>query len=92
MDIFSLFSKGQNYTGIVLNLYKSPGGLLLASFEDYNVGLCGYQQLPWIANISGVGVWSMSGTLRKLKSYKMTNLYNPRIMQKRKLLVAVYKT
>ena len=86
----SHWSKGQNYTGINLNLYKAPGGLMLSSFEAYNVGLCGYQQNPWMANVSGVGVWSGSGKMKKLNIFEIANLYGPHVSQKRKLLVAAY--
>lgn len=90
MTSMSHWAMGQNYTGINLNLYKAPGGLLLSSFELYNVGLCGFQQLPWMANISGVGVWSGSGKTKKLSMFDITNLYNPHVSQKRKLLVSAY--
>ena len=86
----SHWSAGQNYTGIELNLYKAPGGLILSSFEKYNVGLCGYQQMPWMANVSGVGVWSQSGSATSLGYFEVTNIYSPYVSQNKTLLVAAY--
>lgn len=57
---FSHFSHGQCYAGVTLNVYKH-GDACLTSFERYQGGVCGYQQLPWIANCGGVGVWTQSG-------------------------------
>lgn len=90
MSSMSHWSKGQNYTGIDLNLYKAPGGLMLSSFEAYNAGLCGYQQMPWVANIAGVGLWSGSGNMSKLSMFDIANLFGPHVSQKRKILVAAY--
>jgi hypothetical protein len=90
MDSFSHFSRGQNYTGINLSVYKAHGGLVLSSFDAYNVGLCGYQQLPWMLNADGVGIWSQSGSATKLGYFQVTNLYSPHVTQNRRLLVAVY--
>lgn len=63
---------------------------MLSSFEAYNVGLCGYQQNPWMANVSGVGVWSGSGKMKKLNIFEIANLYGPHVSQKGRLLVAAY--
>ncbi len=86
----SHWSKGQNYTGIKLTMYKSPGGLILSSFDKYNVGLCGFQQMPWMANVGGVGVWSQSGSASSLGLFEVTNLFSPSVSQSNSLLVAVY--
>lgn len=86
----SHWSKGQNYTGICLNIYKAPGGLMLSSFEEYNVGLCSYQQIPWMANISGVGMWSGSGNMKNLRQFDVSNLYSPSVSQKNNLLICAY--
>lgn len=90
MSSWGHWSQGQNYTGIKLNLYKAPGGLVLSSFEMYNPGLCGYQQMPWMANVAGVGVWSGSGKMDSLGMFNVQNLYNPHVSQKGKLLVSAY--
>ena len=58
---FRHFAHGQCYTGMSLNVYKKRS-LLLTSLEYLEQeGLCGYQQLPWIANVGGIGVWTQSG-------------------------------
>lgn len=91
MTSMSHWARGQNYTGINLSLYKAPGGLMLSCFEGYNVGFCGYQQLPWIANIDGLGVWSQSGkSSKKLGYFDVTNIYSPSVSQSKRLLVASY--
>lgn len=47
------------------NLFKSPSrDVVLASFEKFNVGKQSYQQFPWCANVSGIGVWSDGGIIR----------------------------
>ena len=65
---------------------------MLSSFEAYNVGFCGYQQQPWMANISGIGVWSGSGNLQRLSMFDVSNLYSPYVSQQGKVLIAAYCT
>lgn len=61
---YTHFSCGQLYTNMHLNVYKEPAeGLVLTSFEMYNVHNAGFQQLPWIANVCGIPVWTQSGEL-----------------------------
>ena len=61
MSRFRHFSHGQCYTGMSLNVYKKRT-LLLTSLEYHEQeGMSGYQQLPWIANVGGIGVWTQSG-------------------------------
>ena len=58
---FRHFAHGQSYTGMSLNVYKKRT-LLLTSLEYLEQeGVCGYQQLPWIVNCGGIGVWTQSG-------------------------------
>ncbi len=65
--------------------------MMLGSISSYNVGLCGYQQMPWMANISGVGVWSQSGSSSgKLAYFDITNTYSPCVEQLGRLLIAAY--
>mmetsp|Transcript_846 Transcript_846/g.952 ORF Transcript_846/g.952 Transcript_846/m.952 type:complete len:330 (+) Transcript_846:57-1046(+) len=78
------FSAGQSYADVVLNVFKRSGGLCLTSFERFSHGTAGYQQLPWMANIGGVGVWSQSG------SDRFTNTHSPYVSQRGGLLTAAY--
>lgn len=56
-DSFELFSRGQQYCDVELNVYKrSRHGLCLSSFERFNPHISsGFQQLPWMANVNGLG-------------------------------------
>lgn len=91
MDSMSHWSKGQNYTSVNLTVYKAPGGLMLSSIQKYNVSLCGFQQMPWMANVSGVGVWSQSGSsTSKFAYFDITNIFSPCVEQLGKMLVAAY--
>lgn len=63
MKSYSSLACGQNYTDIVLNVYKSRNRkVVLSSFENFNVNLRSFQQNPWMANLSGVPLWTQSGT------------------------------
>lgn len=54
---FDLFSRGQQYCDVELNVYKrSQHGLCLSSFERFNPHVSGFQQLPWMANVMGLGM------------------------------------
>jgi hypothetical protein len=84
------FSCGQNYTSIVVNLYKKKN-MCLSSFENYNAGLAGYQQYPWAANFEGVGIWTQSGKgLDCAFNMKLSNSYMPNVLQRENVLVATY--
>lgn len=62
MQSYSSLSGGQNYTDIVLNVFKSQNHkVVLSSFEEFNVNLRSFQQNPWMANIAGAPLWSQSG-------------------------------
>lgn len=51
-----ILTRGQVYCDINLNIYKkSSYGLCLTSFEHFNPHFAGFQQLPWIANLCGIG-------------------------------------
>jgi hypothetical protein len=79
------FSTGQNYTKVFLNVYKSPSrAVVMTSFENYNVGKQAYQQMPWMVNLDGVGIWSQSG--KRLG----VNVYGPSVKQDGNILLAVY--
>lgn len=87
---YEAWTTGQCYVGIRLNVYKHDE-LLLTSFEKFNGGTCGYQQLPWIANIDGIGVWTQSGRGgENVGGFDVTNTHTPHVSQKGHLLVAVY--
>lgn len=88
MRMFSSYSEGQCYTNITLHLYKS-GNLMLSSFDKYNVGKCGFQQLPWMANVNGLGIWSHSGSGRVLM-FKFTNSRCPYVTQRENILICAY--
>lgn len=94
MARYSTISKGQMYTDIELNVFKHPQQeLLLSSFERFNPHCASFQQLPWIANVSGVGVWTQAGTGSDgFLNFGMTNTHNPVITQKGSLLIASYVT
>lgn len=82
------YSKGQNYTKIRLNIYKSPTRkVVMTSFLEYNVGLQSYQQMPWMVNFDGVGIWSQSGELFGLEC---SNVSGPSIKQQDNVLLVVY--
>jgi hypothetical protein len=79
------------YVGVTLNVFKRRGGLLLTSFEHFNLGACSFQQMPWMANIDGVGVWTQSGAGgESLVGFGMANTHNPAVSQQDGLLVAAY--
>ena len=82
------YSKGQNYTKIWLNVYKSPTRkVVMTSFCEYNVGFQAYQQMPWMVNFDGVGIWSQSG---KLLGHECINVYGPSTKQQSNVLLVVY--
>lgn len=84
MESYEYYSEGQNYTGVILNGYKSPTGkIVLSSFEMYNVGLQSYQQIPWMGNIAGLPIWAQSGG-------GSINAFSPGIKQEGPLLVCAY--
>jgi hypothetical protein len=86
MTHFFHFSSGQNYADVTLNVFKRQGGLCLTSFEMFNHGSASVHQLPWMANIGGVGIWSQSGS----DKLSFTNTHSPFVSQKGGLLVACY--
>lgn len=89
MSSFEHYSAGQNYTDVVLNVYKTSNReSILSSFEMYNPGLQGYQQLPWIANFNGIGVWSQS--YHRVIQNIGTNVTNPAIIQRENIAVIAY--
>lgn len=84
-------SKGQIYSDVMFNAYKRIEGLCMSSFEGFNVGKAGFQQLPWIVNLDGIGVWSESGSIGDiLAGFMMTNTYSPNVVQKGGVLVCSY--
>lgn len=90
---FSHFSLGQSYTDLVMNIYKQPGGLVLTSFELFNCGICSFQQLPWIANVNGIPVWSQSGGgAESISGFGITNTHNPYIKQRENVSVISHST
>lgn len=94
MAHYSTISAGQVYTGISLNVYKQPRqNLTLTSFPSFNAHVAAFQQQPWIANISGMGVWSQAGSGGEgILSFGMTNTHNPVVTQKGSVLIASYCT
>jgi hypothetical protein len=85
-------SMGQAYTGFELKVYKRwAHNLCLSSFIDYNRHKSSFQQLPWMANIAGVGVWAQSGAGSEgFLKFGMTNTHNPVVAQNSNILVATY--
>lgn len=92
MDYYRHFSAGQVYTGITLNVFKvAKHGLVLSSFELYNPHFCGFQQLPWMANISGVPLWSQSGAGNEsIAGFGIHNTHNPAVQQRNNVLLVTY--
>jgi hypothetical protein len=88
MNAFDTLSKGQSYTSIFLNIFKSPSrSVVMTSFDRYNVGLHAFQQNTWMVNLNGVGVWSQSGVFRDMERI---NISNPAVTQQGNILLAVY--
>jgi hypothetical protein len=86
------FSTGQLYAGVELNVYKrAEAGLVLTSFNLFNPHASGFQQLPWMANLNGVPVWSQSGSSSaKIAGFNMMNVHNPAVQQEQGLLLVSY--
>jgi hypothetical protein len=53
-------TSGSDTTGAAVTVYKN-GGVVLASLQDYLVGVRGIQQWPWMATVDGV-----AGTVRSM--------------------------
>ncbi len=85
------FVNGQSCLGIRLNVYKQPG-LVLSSFEMFHPHFCGFEQYPWMLNLSGIPLWSRSGTRSWIRGLSISNTHNPAIQQLRDVLVASYIT
>ena len=80
------------YAGLQLNVYKHDE-LLLSSFDKFNGGTCSYQQLPWIANIDGVGIWTQAGRgSENIGGFDVTDTHAPHVSQTGHILVAAYST
>lgn len=88
MDTFSTLSKGQAYSSIFLNIFKSPSrSVVMTSFDRYNVGKHAFQQMSWMVNLHGVGIWTQSGVLF---DQERINISNPSVTQQENILVAAY--
>ena len=89
---YATVSKGQMYTDIELNVFKHPEqNLLLSSFEKFNPHCSSFQQLPWMANIAGLGVWAQAGSGSEgIMNFGISNTHNPLITQKGSVLIASY--
>ena len=83
------FLRGQSCLGVSLSTYKLPG-LVLSSFELFHPHYCGFEQLPWCANVAGVPVYSRSGTGAVFKGVNVANTHNPAVLQRGSMLVAAY--
>jgi hypothetical protein len=94
MNSYSHFSKGNQYTGFKLNVYKQPEhGLVSTSFHCYNPHGCGYQQIPWMANISGAPLWSQSGLgSESMLGFGIFNTHNPAVQQDAEIMLITYLT
>eukprot|EP01035_Chromulina_nebulosa_P023994 gene23994-31149_t len=57
----------------------------------FNTGICGFQQLPWICNLDGVGVWTQSGEgSNSMAGFGICNTHNPYIKQIDQFMVVSY--
>jgi hypothetical protein len=98
MNKMEYYSAGQNYTDVVLNIYKTKQKKsILSSFDDYNSNLQCYQQVLWMANVEGIGVWSKSVPKpNNAVAYVSKRLgdeicdVNPTVVQNGNILLAVY--
>ncbi len=92
MGVYVTLSSGQTYADVEMVVYKRPSkGLCLASFQNFNPHRCSFSEQPWMANISGVGIWSQSGSgSESFLSFDITNTHNPLIRQVGSLMVASY--
>jgi len=88
MKYYDHYSAGQNYSGITLNVYRTPSrDVLITSFELYNVGLQSYQQNPWMINLDGIPLWAQSGGGL---GANCLNSYCPAVSQNGNILVCAY--
>jgi len=86
------WAAGQCYIDIKLNIYKDHR-LVLSSFEKFNGGTIGYQQMPWMINLDGVGIWSQSGKgSENIGGFDVTNTHTPVVSQKHHVLVVAFST
>jgi hypothetical protein len=84
------FSAGQQYVGAHLNVYKPGCGVLLSSLERFNGGFAGYQQLPWIANINGVALWTQTTGDNQIGGFSILHTHQPTVSQREGVLIAAY--
>lgn len=97
------FQEGQYYTGFKLYVYKQPEkGLVLSSFQNYNVNNYSFQQMVWMANINRAPVYSVSinSLSRSLANVASTlgmgnlgnfnNCSNPEVCQKGDVMLLTY--
>lgn len=94
MKSYKNISSGQVYCGVNMSLYKKPSAdLLMSSFDKFNAHNSSFQTLPWIVNLSGVGVWAQSGAgSESFMSFDMANTHNPLVQQRGSMLLATYAT
>ena len=59
-------------------------------FERFNAGRAGFQQLPWLANINGVGCWTQSGNKNSVAEFSMLHTHQPNVIQRGGALIAIY--
>ena len=75
-------SAGQVYVDAHLNVFKANHGLILSSFERFHAGSAGFQQLPWLVNIDGVGSWTQSGGKNGVAKFPMLHTHQPNVTQR----------
>jgi hypothetical protein len=63
---------------------------VMSSFEDYNVSYPAYQQVPWVANVSGLPVFTRSGNGDLLFGQQCTNYSNPMVKQRGDMTLVSY--
>jgi hypothetical protein len=98
------FQEGQRYTGMNLYVYKQPKrGLVMSSFQNFNVGNYSFQQMVWMANINRAPIYSISvnKATRSLQSGasllgmdKLGNFndcFNPVVLQKEDVMLVTYQ-
>ena len=82
-------SSGQIYAGVILCVYKQPGGLCLTSFENFNPAICSFQQIPWMANVSGVVNYSISSLLFVFCCYLFVVMFSLFSIDTRRYLIHI---
>ena len=81
--------KGQSYLGLKLNVFKDAN-FAMSSLDQFNVGRCGWQQVPWMINFDGIPVFSRSGLGTLAGEEQMTNFNQPCVRQANDIMMITH--